>query len=304
MRILVTGANGFVGSWLIRELVSRGHDIIAVVKDENEDISSISFSSKIEIVYSDLSELLHLPDFIAGDVDAVFHLAWIAAGGAGRADYKVQLKNVHYACDVVEMSRQMNVKKILFAGTISEETVKGILERDTVATNNIYGICKLSTHYLVDVLCKKAQIDYVWMQFSNLFGPQSINGNIVGYTLTEILNGREAKFGPANQPYDLFYIEDLVRAMSILCENRTAKHSYYLGSGQPRVLSDFLNDIGQICGHPELIKIGVRPDDGLRYEKALFDNSSLEQEFGFQTSVSFESAVLKTLAWLKEYNKL
>ncbi len=301
MKFLVTGANGFVGGWLLKELTSKGHDVIAVIKDNQEDISRIVNLPKVSIVYCDLSNISELSKIISENVDVIYHLAWIAAGGLGRANYQIQLQNIRYACDMVTVAKDLSAKKILFAGTVSERIVDHILDMDAVATNNIYGISKVTTHRMVDVLCKKEKLDYVWMQFSNLYGPYSINGNIVGYAITEILHGREASFGPATQPYDLLYVEDLVNAMYLLGVNKTKSRIYYLGSGNVRLLSNYLKEIGKICGHPELIKIGARPDDGLRYQEEWFDNSPLKREFNFTPHISFREGILKTQDWLMDY---
>lgn len=297
---VVTGANGFVGYWLIRELSKHGVKVTAVIKDENENISMLSEFDNVDIVYCDLSQLKSLPNKIGNkEYDTFYHLAWIAAGGAGRADYALQLKNVQYACDAVGVAKQLGCRKILFAGTVTEKIAENILNLSGKAVNNIYGICKHTTHCLVDVESKKQDIDYVWMQFSNLYGPYSINGNIVGYTIKELLQGHEATFGPANQIYDLLYIEDLVYAAYLLGESETKHHSYYIGSGQLRILSDYLNEIGAICGKKELVKIGARPDDGTRYEESWFDITPLTEDTGYVPQVTFEKGVRETIEWMK-----
>lgn len=297
---VVTGANGFVGYWLIRELSKHGVRVTAVIKDENENISMLSDFDNVDIVYCDLSQLKSLPDKIEiKEYDTFYHLAWIAAGGTGRADYDLQLKNVQYACDAIGVAKQLGCRKILFAGTITEKIAENILNLSGKAVNNIYGICKHTTHCLVDVESKKQDIDYVWMQFSNLYGPYSINGNIVGYTIKELLQDHEATFGPANQIYDLLYIEDLVYAAYLLGKCRTKHHSYYIGSGQLRILSDYLREIGVICGKKELVKIGARPDDGTRYEESWFDITSLKEDTGYVPQVTFEKGVRKTIEWMK-----
>lgn len=191
------------------------------------------------------------------------------------------------------------MQEILFAGTVTEKIAENILNLSGKAVNNIYGICKHSTHCLVDVECQKYGIDYVWMQFSNLYGPYSINGNIVGYTIKELLNNNVASFGPAQQIYDLLYIEDLVYAAYLLGEKATRHHTYYLGSGKLRILADYLKEIGNICGKPELIKIGARPDDGTRYENSWFDISLLIEDTGYEARVSFEDGVKRTIEWMK-----
>lgn len=300
MKVIVTGANGFVGYWLIRELQKNGIHVTAIIKDENENISMLNEFENLSIIYCDLSNLSFLTDKVEGkDYDAFYHLAWVSAGGAGRADYAIQLNNVKYACDAVAVASSLGCKKILFAGTVTEKIAENILNLSAKAQNNIYGICKHLTHCLVDIECKKQNIEYVWMQFSNLYGPYSINGNIVGYTIKELLTGNEALFGPAQQIYDLLYIEDLVYAAYLLGEKETRKNSYYLGSGQPRILADFLNEIGDICGMPEKVKIGARPDDGTRYEEEWFDITSLVEDTGFSPRVTYREGILQTINWMK-----
>ena len=299
-KVIVTGANGFVGYWLIRELCENNVDVTAIIKDENENISMLLEFDRVDIVYCDLSELVSLKDKLQErDYDAFYHLAWISAGGAGRADYVVQLQNVKYACDAIGVAKKLGCEKILFAGTVTEKIAENILNLSGKAVNNIYGICKHTAHCLIDVESQRENINYIWMQFSNLYGPYSINGNIVGYTIKELLQGNEATFGPANQIYDLLYIEDLVHAAYLLGEKVTKQHSYYIGSGKPRVLSDYLNEIGQICGKPEKIQIGVRPDDGTRYEEEWFNSARLKEDTGYEPKVSFHDGVELTIKWMK-----
>lgn len=299
-KVIVTGANGFVGYWLIKEFQKHRIEVIAVIKDETENVLMLKEFSNVNIVYCDLSDLNTLADKIVDrDYDTFYHLAWISAGGAGRADYAIQLKNVKYACDAVRVASVLGCQKILFAGTVTEKIAENILNLSSKAQNNIYGVCKLFTHFLIDIECEKYNIDYVWMQFSNLYGPYSINGNIVGYTIQELINGNDALFGPAQQIYDLLYIEDLAYAAYLLGEKETVRNCYYLGSGQPRILADYLYDIGDIYGKRENIKIGVRPDDGTKYEEEWFDITPLKEETGYLPRVEYQDGILQTIYWMK-----
>ena len=299
-KVIVTGGNGFVGYWLIRELSRNGIHVTAVIKDTNENISMLEEFNDVEIVYCDLSELNSLTEKITNrDYDAFYHLAWISAGGAGRADYSIQLQNVKYACDAVGVAKELGCRKILFAGTVTEKIAENILNLSGKAVNNIYGICKHMTHCLVDVECQRQGIDYVWMQFSNLYGPYSINGNIVGYTIKELLQNHEASFGPANQVYDLLYIEDLVYAAYLLGVSETKQHTYYIGSGKTRKLSEFLIEIGEVAGKPQLIKIGARPDDGTRYEESWFDITPLKRDTCYEPRVNYQDGLRDTINWMK-----
>lgn len=297
--IIITGANGFVGFWFVKEFAKHNCNITAVIKDTNANISMFEGINNIDIVYCELSELNTLPEKLAGkSFDTFYHIAWVAAGGAGRADYSIQLQNVKYACDALTVASELGCSKILFAGTITEKLTESI-DRLSTATNNIYGIVKNTSHSLVKILAQKYNIEYVWMRFANLYGPHSVNGNIVGYTIKELLLGNEATFGPAQQPYDLLYIEDLAKAAYLLGENKTKRDCYYLGCGDIRKLSDYLLEIGEICGKRNLIKIGKRPDDGTRYEKDWFLIDELKEDTGFEPAFSLSKGITITKDWIQ-----
>ena len=117
---------------------------------------------------------------------------------------------------------------------------------------------------MVETFCKYIGLDFVWMQFSNIYGPENKTGNLISYTIGELEKGNEALFGPALQPYDFIFVEDLIEAVLRLGENKTSRNSYFIGSGEPRILKDYLLEIGEQYGKKELIKVGVRQDDGIK----------------------------------------
>lgn len=299
---IVTGANGFIGQWLVRELTKNGNEVIAIIRNESEDISMFIDNPLIQFVYCDLEDLYNLPNLVPKkSYDLFYHLAWVAAGGSGRSDYNIQIRNVKYCCEAVNVAKTLNCKKILFAGTLSERLSKKIVEKDTIAQNDVYAICKDFAHSLIHVECKKKGIEYVWMQFANVFGPYSVNGNIVGYTISELLSDNTATFGPSDQIYDLIYIEDLVNAAYRLGMSKKAIGYYYVGTGTPRLLKEYLLEIGEILKKTSLIKIGARQDDGTRYSKDWYDISKLTRDTGFISEFEFKEGIVKTIDWMKLY---
>lgn len=296
---IVTGASGFVGSWLVKELVKHNYQVFAVVRNlHTADL--LNCLDNVQLVQCDISDLFSLCDKIKQrGFDAFYHIAWIGAGGDARSNYELQIKNVLYCCDAVKVAKELQCKKILFAGTISEQLVPNIFNKNVVAKNEIYAICKKYAHYMSYTLSKTLNIEYVWMQFSNLFGPGSNNGNIVDYTLNNIICGKQASFGPAEQIYDLLYIEDLVNAVYLLGDYSQTKSFYYIGSGNSRPLKSFLYEIGDICESRNLISIGARPDDGTRYHEDWFNTSDLRLDVNFKPKFSFREGINKTFNYLQ-----
>lgn len=148
---------------------------------------------------------------------------------------------------------------------------------------------------MIEAYCKSIGQDFIWMQFSNIYGPLNKTGNLVSYTINKLANGEDATFGPANQMYDFIYIDDLIEAVIKLGEKKTDKDFYFVGSGEPRLLKEYLIEIGRLSGHEELIKIGVRPDDGIKYSIDMFDVSDLKKAIGDYVDTSFKEGIMRTL---------
>lgn len=298
-KVIVTGANGFIGSWLINKLVQNNVEVYAIVKDSMEDITRIKSLPNCHIVYCELNEIETLVSKISDTPDTFFHLAWAGAGGAARSDYALQLLNAKYSCDAAQTAKMMGCEKFLCAGTITEKIAENILNIDVKAENMIYALQKHNTHCMLDILCKKINLNYVWMRFSNIYGPYNTSGNIVSYMLGELIQGRRPSFSKGEQPYDLMYIEDLVTAIYLLGEKETTKTSYFLGSGTPRLLKDYLIEIKDIYGNGAEIGLGERPEDGLQYYYEWFDILDLKNDTGFSPEYKFQEAVKKTVNWIK-----
>lgn len=295
-RVIVTGANGFIGCSLIKKLIEKG--VIVVAVDLSFAVSRLPENplvTKIESgVDASLSKLIP-----AGEYDAFYHLAWRGVNGAEKADPTVQLANIQMAVDCANVCKQLSVKKLLCAGTVAENATFSLPHLSQTSGGMMYGVAKHACNLIAENYCKNIGLPFVWMQFSNIYGVGNMTGNLVSYTLGELMAGKEATFGPALQPYDFIYVDDLIEAVYRLGANTTPKAFYYIGSGSPRKLSDYLFRIGELVGCADKVGIGVRADDGIKYTMEMFDNSDLVSAVGNYVTTSFDEGILKTIEWLK-----
>lgn len=163
----------------------------------------------------------------------------------------------------------------------------------------MYGVAKHACRLIVEDYCKNIGQPFVWMQFSNIYGVGNKTGNLVSYTLGELLAGNDATFGPALQPYDFIYVDDLIEAVYRLGACDTTKSFYYIGSGKPKQLKDYLLKIGELAGYPNKVRIGMRPDDGIKYDLDMFHNKDLVETIGEYVSTDFNEGIIKTIDWLR-----
>ncbi len=291
MKAIVTGANGFIGSSLIRKLVENGIEVTAIdLSFKPSRLIESELITKIEASADDLK-----PEMLDGECDLFFHLAWGGVNGVNKGNIDVQLKNIVTTIKCAEIAKGVSCRKFLCAGTVAERNVESLGRLDKTGPGMFYGASKYSAHVMLETYCKNIGLDFVWMQFSNIFGPSNKTGNLVSYTLSQILDGKEAIFGPAMQPYDFIYVDDLIKAVYLLGVSETKNDFYFIGSGSPRLLRDYLLEIGRAADKESLIKIGIRPDDGIIYDYGMFDVSRLMEDIGEYVSMPFEEAIRYTI---------
>ena len=293
--VIVTGGNGFIGSSLIKKLVANGIKVVAVdITFQGERLPDSELITKIEsCVDASLVEKLPVEEY-----DAFYHLAWKGVNGADKANPSVQLANIQMAIDCADICKKLNVKKYLCAGTVAENATFSLPNLEKTSGGMMYGVAKHACRLILEDYCKNIGQQFVWMQFSNIYGVGNKTGNLISYTLGELMAGKEATFGPALQPYDFIYVDDLIEAVYRLGANETPKSFYYIGSGSPRILKEYLLRIGELSGYADKVGIGIRPDDGIKYSMEMFDNSDLVAAVGEYVSTDFDNGINKTIDWL------
>lgn len=292
--VIVTGANGFIGSSLIKRLIDNNTNVIALdVSFSSSRLPQSDLVMEIELGLDDVEKLMEaIP---SNEYDAFYHLAWAGVNGPTKADPFVQLQNINMVMNCATLAKRINVKKFLCAGTIAERATESLSNLTTTSGGMMYGVSKHAAHLMLETYCKNIGLDFIWMQFSNIYGPYNKTGNLVSYTIEELKKGKKATFGPALQPYDFIYVEDLIEAIIRLGNRTTTRDFYFIGSGEPRYLKDYLYEIGCQYGREDLIEIGVRQDDGIKYSFEMFDTSVLNKDIGNYISKPFCEGIKYTL---------
>lgn len=297
--VIVTGANGFLGSTLIKKLVDSKIKVLAIdVSFSPSHLPETELVNKLETFITGVEDLVaKIP---VAEYDTFYHLAWAGVNGAVKANPIAQVKNIEMAVICMTVCKQIGCKKFLCAGTIAEQSINSLPFLEKTSGGMMYGVAKHCTHLMLENFSKNIGQPFVWMQLSNIYGPGNKTGNLVSYTLGELFAGKSPVFGPANQPYDFVSVADTIEAIKRLGEKKTPRNAYYIGSGHPRLLKEFLLAIGGAMGCPDRIHIGERPDDGIKYTMDMFDASITKNDIGEYITKSFEDGINETIAWMKE----
>lgn len=301
-KVVVTGANGFVGSAVCRALAARGVQILAIVKDEKEDVSSILSLKGIQIFLCDMGCYDRLAQIIPDrDIDAFYHFAWIGVAGPLRGNDEAQMRNIRAVCDLLRACKAMHCGRFVFASSIMTYEVAAQIEAGRKpGIGTLYSSAKLAADYMAAAIAGELGIDYIRAIISNIYGPGERSPRLVNTSLRTWLRGEHCAFSAGEQMYDFIYVEDAAEAFCALGERGKPFTPYYIGSPAPRPLKEFLREMRDAVDPAIPLGLGERPFDGITLTYREFDVQALQRDTGFTPRVPFSEGIRRTLTWIRK----
>jgi nucleoside-diphosphate-sugar epimerase len=303
-RAVITGATGFIGSYLIEELIKRDIEIIAVVRPDSAHKNRLIMSDHVTVVECDMDNIEKLEKLVKkDDYDVFYDLAWDGVAGNARADYKLQLKNVEHSIDALQVACRIGCRRFIGASSVSEYECTRYMPLDEVKVGGrfIYSTAKLTSHYMNKCLAQRWGIEYISANIANTFGERGNDALIIHDTIIKMLAGKPTAFTDGTQMYDFLYVADVAVGLCDLGESGHAFCSYYIGSDKPRPLCEYLVSIRDYISPSLDIGLGKRVSDGMSLPVEVFDNSKFKEHTGFCQKFSFEEGLQKTIEWYKWY---
>ena len=300
---VVTGANGFVGRALVRELVNNNVKVFAIIKNSQSDVSAIEELTDVEIVYCDMNVLLEqLPAKISRPVDVFYHLAWAGSTGPDRGNYDLQLKNAHWTLDAVNTAHKLGCKRFIGAGTLAEYDVNAYtpLNGSTPNAVSCYGVAKITAHYMSKAECNRLGIEHLWAYLSNTYGIGNYTSNFINFASKVMITGQEPNFTAGEQPYDFVYVSDIAQGLYCIGNKGKKNHAYYIGSTKPDKLKNFIYALRDEIDPSIKLNLGAIPFNGVAQPEATFNCSSLVEDTGYMPLVSFKEGIHKTVEWIRK----
>ncbi|GHU79440.1 NAD-dependent epimerase [Clostridia bacterium] len=287
---IVTGATGFVGVHLLAELLANNVEVWAICRTGSQNLGRLP--ETVHVIYVDIDSYDSLSELPDTGFDVFYHLAWEDASGPGRTNAAAQAKNVELALTALENAHRLGCGKFIALGTVYERFAPNARTRESFGGSDFYILSKDYTHAMLDKLAVKLGIPFVWATICHPIGRLIKPEQMMASVVSSLLSGTKLPFGPGTAVYDIVAVEDVARGLRLLGECALTKRVYYIGSGAPRRLKEYMEETRRILGTDTPIGFGERPDDGLRFEGAWFDIAPLAGETGYAPSVGFEQAVL------------
>jgi UDP-glucose 4-epimerase len=302
---IITGANGFVGGALTKELLNSGYKVYALDREGcNQNLPQNN--ANCVFIPCSLEDMAQLKEIIpSGEADVMFHFAWVGSAGPLRADTKIQLQNAQWTVESLRVARDLGCKRFVCAGSIMEhETIAAAYTQgNKPGLGYIYGSGKLVAHTMCMSVAADIGIDLLWAEITNAYGVGERSPRMINSTLRKCLNGEAPQFTAGTQNYDFVYIDDVARAFRLIGENGTPFCDYLIGSSSARPLKEFLLEMQQSIAPNLNFIFGDIPFTGIDLPLSQFDCSQTERDTGFRAQVSFYDGCRRTYDWWKEILK-
>lgn len=297
---MVTGANGFVGRWIVRSLVTRGYEVHALSR---RGMAEATEKDAPEIVWH--SGDLMMPGFAAGLLadlkpSHLVHSAWFTSHGAfwhSDANYRW----VAASLDLLDNFRLGGGRRFVGIGSCAEyDWAHGFCSEDItpLVPSHPYGVCKVAFFKMAAAFCNANKLEFAWARIFYPFGPHEDKGRLVPHVIRSLLAGEVARCTVGTQIRDFLHVADCGDAIAAVADS----HFYgpiNIGRGEPLSLKSVISTIASKLDANGRVNFGAvpfRPDDP---PVLIPDVRRLNTQVGWSSARPIDEAIDDSISWWK-----
>ena len=255
MKILITGASGFIGSFIVEEALRRGMDTWAAMRRSSK--KDFLTDPRIRFIELDLSSEERLVEQLRGhEFDYVVHAAGVTKC-LNRADFfRINTEGTKHLVNAL-LRLQMPLQRFVYISSLSifgaireKQPYEEIREDDTPQPNTDYGRSKLEAERWLDNLNTK--LPYVVLRPTGVYGPRERDYFLMAKSIKQ---HSDFAVGYQRQDITFVYVQDVVQAVFLACEHGQTGRKYFLSDGQVYQSTTFSDLIRRELGNPWWIRI-------------------------------------------------
>lgn len=301
MKVLLTGAAGFVGSHVARALVHDGCEVHALVRPSSDLWRIQDVVPALHLVRCDLSASDELDAHLRKiQPELCVHLAWHTAP-PGYSTAPENLEMLAVSLGLASRLAELGCRRFVGVGTCFEyDTSLGYLsETSRTRPLNLYGASKLALQVVLEQFSTTSGMEVAWARLFYLYGPSEREQRLVPSVICSLLRNELAKATKGEQVRDFLHVADAAAAIWAVAQSDLLG-SVNVGSGQPVTVEKMVTTVGTILGRPDLVALGALPYNPADPMFVCADNRRLTENTNWVPRFDLASGLRDTAEWWRE----
>lgn len=311
-KVLVTGADGFIGSHLTERLVKEGADVRAFCFYNSSgswgwlDSAETSVKRSLDVRLGDIRDARFVENACIG-IDTVFHLAaLIAIPYSYAAPESFIDTNVKGTLNVMEAAKSAGCRRVVHTSTsevYGTPKTLPICETHPLQGQSPYSASKIAADKLCEAYYRSFGLPVVTLRPFNTYGPRQSTRAVLPTILVQLLSGStEVRLGRLDPRRDLTFVDDTVEGFLLAGHVEGIEGDVFqLGTGEAlsvRELFTLASRLLGVCATPLQEQVRLRPDAS-EVMVLVSDPAKARERLGWQASVSLEAGIGRTAEWLQ-----
>lgn len=296
-KIVISGVNGFIGTALCKKLLKLGYQVIGIGRNESKHKSDFNSPNYMFI------DINNIDISLIKNADIFYHLAWNMSVYNTKDNMlacNTELNNIKMSCELMQYAIRANIKRFIFAGSISEESYFFDKNRKlTDIKGRIYGMGKETASNFIQKMAFDAGLEYVHVLLANTYGPYDYNFKAVCQFIKKMVKNETLKLIDENDKADWVYIDDTVNGLIAIGEKGINNKKYYLGHRQMKLFKEYIVTLKEILNSNSKLEFGVYQEN-IGYNFNNVDLESLYNDTNYECTADFKDSIVKTKKWLEK----
>jgi nucleoside-diphosphate-sugar epimerase len=241
--ILITGITGFLGSHIAENLVNN-YNIIGLKRKTSNIWRCEEF--KENVIWINIDEDKNfLNELNKYRINTIIHGAWIGVESSERDDWSIQVKNIQFLLDILEVSRKVSVEKFIFLGSQAEYgDINGVASETQVCEAlNAYGSVKLACLEILKTFSKNNNINWIWLRLFSVFGEKESDTWLFPSLINKMKNQSQMDLTFGEQKYSYLYVKDFVLILNKIVVLKIESGIYNVSSDVVRSIRSLVEEL-------------------------------------------------------------